>query len=128
MSKKLRSHVHVADDDGRMHVFEAGQVPPAWATKRITNRRAWEGYDEKAEPEAPAEATDGDREPSPEHGNQGDGEQPPRPQQPPASGSGSGVGAWAEYATALGVAVPEGASRAEIQAALAAAGHEVGEK
>lgn len=41
---------------------------------------------------------------------------------PPKSGAGSGRDAWAEYATARGVAVPDGAGRDDIVAALDAAG------
>lgn len=44
------------------------------------------------------------------------------PAAPPKSGAGSGRDAWAEYAAARGVTVPEGASRDDIVGALESAG------
>lgn len=41
---------------------------------------------------------------------------------PPKSGAGSGVEAWAAYAAAQGVEIPEGAKRDDIVAALETAG------
>lgn len=46
---------------------------------------------------------------------------------PPRSGQGSGVKAWAAYASAQGVQVPEDASRDEIVDALRDAGKPVGD-
>lgn len=38
---------------------------------------------------------------------------------PPTSGKGSGTSAWVAYAESLGIAVPEGASRAQVQELVA---------
>lgn len=43
---------------------------------------------------------------------------------PPLNGPGSGTQAWLEYATAIGVEVPEGATKGEIVAAIEGAGEE----
>lgn len=40
----------------------------------------------------------------------------PEGAEPPRSGRGSGVEAWTEYATSLGIEVPEGASRDDVVA------------
>lgn len=44
------------------------------------------------------------------------------PGPPPKSGKGSGLQAWIDYASAHGVAVPDGADKAEIADLLTAAG------
>ena len=43
MVKKLITTVHVADDNGTMHVFGPGDEVPGWAEKAITNPDVWEG-------------------------------------------------------------------------------------
>lgn len=66
--------------------YVGGTVPPADVAKQITNPDAWEGGpEESAGPEEPAR-----------------------------SGRGSGEDAWREYATELGVDVPEDAGRDDI--------------
>ncbi len=40
------------------------------------------------------------------------------PQQPPTSGKGSGLDSWRDYATSLGITVPDDASRDDIIAAV----------
>lgn len=79
MSKTLRRHVHVTNDEGATTVFEAGSTPPGWAAKKITNPAAWESdepdqdSEDDANPDLPEDA-------------------------PPLGGKGSGVKAWREYA------------------------------
>ncbi|WP_346536952.1 hypothetical protein [Micromonospora sp. DPT] len=43
MARKLNTTVHVADDNGTMHVFGPGDEVPGWAEKKITNPDVWEG-------------------------------------------------------------------------------------
>lgn len=90
---RLATYVHVTDEDGQSHVFGPSDEVPAWAAKRITNKKAW------------AEAPETD-----------DGE--PSNGEPPRSGRGSGRDAWAAYAAEHGAEAPEGASREEIIAEL----------
>ena len=40
------------------------------------------------------------------------------PQQPPTSGKGSGLDSWRDYATSLGITVPDDATRDDIIAAV----------
>lgn len=96
MGRRLRTNVHVHDDNGTSHVFTPRDDVPQWAAERITNPKAW----------ADDEATNDD--------GPGDGE-------PPRSGAGSGKAAWAEHAASLGLEVPEGATREDIIAAVDAA-------
>lgn len=49
MAKRLTSHVHVADEDGNTHVFGPDDKLPAWASKAITNKAAYEEDDEPDE-------------------------------------------------------------------------------
>lgn len=101
---KLNTHVHVHDKHGKPHVFGPGQDIPDWAQEKITNPRVWE--------EPPA----GDSSPA-----GGGGRGKPLLSPPPKSGTGSGAKAWAEYAVAYGVSVPEKASREDIIELLQAA-------
>lgn len=39
----LKAHVALFDKKGVLHTFEPGEVPPAWAAKKITNPKAWGG-------------------------------------------------------------------------------------
>jgi hypothetical protein len=105
MGRRLRSHVHVHDDHGASHVFAPGDDVPEWAAERITNPKAW-ADDEPVTPTAEPEADDVDV------------------SEPPRSGPGSGEAAWAEYAAARGLEVPDGASRKDIIAAVDAANAE----
>lgn len=98
---RLSTYVHVTDKDGQSHVFGPSDEVPAWAAKRITNKKAWA--------EAPADDNE-----------QSDGE-------PPRSGKGSGRDAWAAYAAQCGVQVSDDASREDIIAALVESGHVSGE-
>ena len=68
----------------------AGSTPPEWAWPLITNRAAW-----SVPPEAETVA-----------------------ERPPLHGKGSSRDAWAAYAGSIGVQVPDGASRADIIAAV----------
>ncbi|MGW6638457.1 hypothetical protein [Streptomyces cyaneofuscatus] len=38
---KLRTHVHVTDDNGAAHVFGPADEVPEWAQALITNPKAW---------------------------------------------------------------------------------------
>jgi hypothetical protein len=38
---KLRTYVHVADDEGQAHAFGPDDDLPAWAVEKITNPKAW---------------------------------------------------------------------------------------
>ncbi|KIU18318.1 hypothetical protein [Mycolicibacterium llatzerense] len=39
----LAAHVALFDKKGELHTFGPGEVPPAWAAKKITNPKAWGG-------------------------------------------------------------------------------------
>lgn len=106
MGRRLRTHVHVHDADGRTHAFGPDEDVPGWAAERITNPKAW--ADDSAD-ETPAAAT-------PAGGGERGGTGPVS--EPPRSGPGSGEAAWAEYAAARGLEVPEGAGRKQIIAAV----------
>lgn len=98
MGRRLRTFVHVHDDAGRTAVFGPADEVPEWAAALIVNPKAW--ADEPApvaEPTGPA--TGGTAE-------------------PPKSGRGSSREAWAVYAQARGLEVPDDASREEIVAAV----------
>lgn len=51
MARTLKAHVHVNDENSQTHVFKPGDTVPAWARKKITHPKAWEGEDEEPEPE-----------------------------------------------------------------------------
>lgn len=104
--KHLNTHVHVFDDAGERHVFGPGDDVPAWAAKKITNPHVWAGGDGQTD------TADSDADTS------GGGEVAV----PPMTGTGSGKEAWARYAAARGVSVPDGARRDDIVQALRDAG------
>lgn len=99
MGRRLRTNVHVFDEHGNVSVFGPGDDVPEWAAARITNPKAWTDDEPAPEPE-----------PEPV--------QPGPDGQPPRSGRGSGRDAWAAYAAARGLDVPDDASRDEIIAAV----------
>lgn len=105
MSKVLRRHVHVTNEDGATQVFRAGSTPAAWARKKITNPAAWAD-------DTPAQADD-----------DSGGDEPELPDDaPPRAGKGSGVDAWRTYATErFELDIAEDASRDDIVEAVAAA-------
>jgi hypothetical protein len=122
---RLRTTVHVTDENGATRIFEAGQDVPDWAATQITNPDVWEG-------ELPPHLQ-GEQDPSqpPETPSAPVGAMPPHAQgtpvaaqsetgsgEPPRSGKGSGKEAWAAYADSLGVDVPGDASRDDIVAHL----------
>lgn len=86
---KLAAHVHAIDPDGQVVVLAPGEDVPDWAVAAIRNPKAWEGGEAPAVPEPAAK-------PAPE---------------PPRGGPGSGEDVWRQYATDLGIQVPEGADR-----------------
>jgi hypothetical protein len=93
---RLAGNVYV---DGQ--AYGPNDVVPDDVAARITNPKAWEGGKLPAVADGAAASTDGG----------GDVLAPPR------SGAGSAKGAWAAFAEANGVDVPEGASREDIIAA-----------
>lgn len=99
---RLNTFVHVRDEHGHTHVFGPDENVPAWAEEAITNPKVW------------AEAPAGDPRAAEPKGSLAD--------EPPRSGKGSGRDAWAAYAAARGVDVPDGAGREDIISALAEAG------
>lgn len=131
MTRRLKAYVHVHMPDGQTVVFGPDDTVPDDVAALITNPGAWEG--EAAEPEqappSPPGAQDPDSDELDDDGAQEfDGDEPQSPDSPdrlpvpPRSGAGSGAAAWAAYARASGLEVPADAGRAEIIAALTAAG------
>lgn len=57
MSRQLATFVHVADEQGGMHVFGPKDTVPDWAVGRIANPKAWVG----GKLPAPAESADDER-------------------------------------------------------------------
>ncbi|GAA3018316.1 hypothetical protein Sfulv_55180 [Streptomyces fulvorobeus] len=49
---KLKTNVHVTDDNGAAHVFGPADEVPEWAQALITNPKAW------LEPPSPRKSTD----------------------------------------------------------------------
>lgn len=82
---RLTTFVHVHGDDGVTHVFGPDSTVPAWVREAVTNPNAWDGADEPSGSSAP-----------------------------PRAGKGSGLPAWADYASRLGIEVPEDATREDI--------------
>jgi hypothetical protein len=103
---KLTTTVHVHDDDGRTTVLGPGDTVPDWAVEKITNPDVW------------------DEPPTGEPDRKEDGGTSRNDGPPPMSGAGSGREAWAAYAAAHDVAVPDDAKRDDIVAAVQAAGVE----
>ncbi|MFE2912823.1 hypothetical protein [Kitasatospora indigofera] len=104
--RKLRTTVHVHDDDGAVHVYGPGQSVPAKHAEQIVNPKAWDDWEDPTAPKAE----------SPE------GAAPPVDGEPPRAGKGSGKDAWSDFAAAKGVEVEPGANRDDIIAACEAAG------
>lgn len=116
-------------DTFRLVTFSAGEAPPAWAAKLITNPSAW-GSDSAPTSEGessslPAGNTDpgqgttetgGGSETDAQGGEDLIGDVPP-----PKNGAGSGRDAWVAYANSKNVAFADDASRADIIAAVEAA-------
>jgi len=103
MARLAATVVLVKEFTGEPVVFNPGDEPPKWAADQITNPKAWAPEEEST--------PDGDGDGSGTSGDEG-------PEEPPRVGKGSGVKAWQEYAEAIGVEVPDGASRDEIIAAV----------
>lgn len=95
---KLAVYVDVHDDDGVAHCFGPGDVPPAWAVQRIDRPDVW----------ASTPAVGADTAESSPVG------EPLRP------GAGSRKDTWLAYAESLGINIAEGATKAEVIAAVAA--------
>lgn len=141
MAGRLRTHVHVRDEDGVNHVFGPSDVVPVWAADAIRNPKAWAGgrapvlaadvaevVDEgKVEPEhtpVPVPAPEPELAPVPEPEIEpvpvAEPEVLPEPEpvEPPRSGSGSGRDAWVRYAGELGYEVDPSSNRDDIIAAI----------
>lgn len=109
---RLRTTVHVVDNEGRTRAFGPGEELPDWAAEQITNPDVWEG-------ELPAHLD--------EEGNVQERvatrvEPQAEMAEPPRAGKGSGRDAWAAYASHRGVDVADDASRDDIVNALAERG------
>lgn len=131
----------VQDPEGTFHSFLPGQQVPAWVVALVTNPRAFaaEPADDGGDPAAgddsqpvssgPAATTEGHPpanagDTSPVAGDQG-GTAAPAPialTAPPHAGVGSGRDAWADYASANGVAVQDDWKRDQIIEACRQAG------
>lgn len=110
MAGGLVTHVSLRDDVGNVVSFGPGDDVPAWAKKRITNPRVWEGGEVDIDGADTPDTGQGD----------GGGVEPP-----PMSGAGAGRDDWAAYAVSQGVEVSEEWKRADIIAALKNAGKRV---
>ncbi|BDY33163.1 hypothetical protein [Mycolicibacterium mageritense] len=105
----LVSHVALFDEKGFLQQFGPGDVPPAWARKKLTNPKLWDT--------PPAEEDESGQGGGSEGNPSGGGDEPP-----PLAGPGSGRDPWATYAAKHGVAVTEDDKRDEIVAKLREAG------
>ncbi|PWR08599.1 hypothetical protein DKT68_15295 [Micromonospora acroterricola] len=117
--------MHVADEHDQTHVFGPLDAVPAWAAKKITNPKAWEGGKVPSSVEDPEaelarlEARIAELKAVQTSDGSGASKQDGPP---PKGGAGSGAPAWQKYAAAHEVEVPADASREAIWAALDAAG------
>lgn len=109
MPGRLRSHVHVRDDNNVAHVFGPDDEIPDWAAAKITNPNAWAGPPELAEDAS-----------APDNGAAGTEQPSAGPAKPPKVGTGSSREDWAAYAATLGLD-PRDATKADIIAAVEAA-------
>ena len=132
MTRRLKAYVHVHMPDGQTVVVGPDDTVPDELAALITNPGAWVG--EAAEPDrappspgAENAVDDADEDQAADDQESG-GDEPQDPDSadhlpvPPRSGAGSGAAAWAVYARASGLDVPADAGRADIIAALTAAG------
>lgn len=101
---KLVTYVHVRDSDGVVSVFGPGDTIPAWASKQITNPKAWDTAPEVVEDLSGSGAGAVDV-PVPARG-----------------GKGSGLPKWQAYAKFKGYEFDDDATREDIIAALEADG------
>lgn len=99
---KLVSYVHVQDERGTSAAFGPDDEVPEWAARKM-GAHCFEGGVHPLGAEA-------------EQDDDGDAAGPP-----PKAGRGSSAAAWADYAKAHDVDVPDDAGRDEIIAALQAA-------
>lgn len=97
--RHLRTHVHVQDEHGVSVAFGPHDDVPSWAADKITNPKAWD--DDPADADQTEPASDRDA-----------------ADRPPTSGPGSSRGAWAAYAASLGYEIENGATKADIIAAI----------
>lgn len=109
--RKLRTTVHVHDEDGAVHVYGPGQSVPPEHAERIANPKAWDDWDDLSA--------------LPQRVALGIGQTVDDltiATEPPRAGKGSGRDVWAEFAVVRGVEVDPGANRDDIIAACEAAG------
>ena len=95
--KKLNTFVHVVEvnedgSHGRSGMFGPSDRLPDWAVNAISNPDVWAEAEAKENPE------------------------PETVMEPPRGGPGSSAEAWAKFAKAVDLDVPDGASAKEIQA------------
>ena len=107
-AKKLATTVHVTDEAGEVHILAPGKKVPEELAKLITNPKAWASGDASSE--------ETEEQSSSTAGGSTAGSAPVKP---PVAGSGSGKEAWAEYATAVGITVPDDANKGDIVALVA---------
>jgi len=100
MSRRLRTFVHIQDEEGRTHLFGPDSDIPQWAADKIDNPKAWSGQPD-AQPGRSVETVNAEL-----------GGSPPR------QGPGSGKDAWKTYADSLGIAYADDATRDDIIAAV----------
>ena len=104
---RLAYHVHVAAENGRVHVFGPRDRVPDWAARKITNRAAWA--------EQPGPATEPDTVPT---GAAAAADGRPAP--------GATKELWLAYAAARGAQLPAAATKAQIITAVEQAEAESG--
>jgi hypothetical protein len=126
MGRRLRSTVYLTGEDGTTTCLLAGSVPSAAQAARVTNPKAWEDGEAAPPTSAPAAAPEGSltaflatsegqasvqraRDETLAAAHAG-----PSMRQPPRKGPGSSRAAWAAYAAARGIDIPEGADRDSI--------------
>lgn len=137
-TRRLVGYVDVVGPDGGSHCFGPGDELPEWAYEKITNPSVWATEPEPA-PEADAQDEESSEVPEPpappdEPPMTGDAWNPisetdeapaaepvvaresiiVEAEEPPRTGKGSGTEEWRAYAEALGIDVPEDASRDQI--------------
>ncbi|MGC5033073.1 hypothetical protein [Micromonospora sp. DT229] len=136
---ELATFVHVADEQGAVHVFGPGDRVPDWAVGKIVNPKAWKGGKVPGPSESPEDElvrlqarinalkaaigdggaeNQGDGSTDSEGHGQGEDQHGP----PPKSGAGSGDKAWRAYAADRDVEVPADAKREQVWSLLAEAG------
>ena len=98
MGPRLNCHV-----TSGLASYGPGDDVPAEVVAAFAGQDVWEGPPDTPDPQTVGEAPGGAVQ---------------APQQPPTSGKGSGLDSWRDYATSLGITVPDDATRDDIIAAV----------